>query len=121
MTTCYGNYISVGRPQTSFEPLNDSIDDERIPSPVHLSSTTSVSSRVSCFSQRLVALDSKKTDHNIRLALVHSKRTDTVVSQIDISTTTQISDDESHSIISDGNTVSPNRSIKNYSKLLFSF
>ncbi|CAF4962927.1 unnamed protein product, partial [Rotaria magnacalcarata] len=38
LTTCYSNYISIERPRSLIESLNNSFDDERVASPLHLSS-----------------------------------------------------------------------------------
>jgi hypothetical protein len=87
LNTCYSDYISISRPETSISSLNNSFDEEREPSPVHLSSAMSTSSRVTCFSQRLVELDKKKNDNKIRLAMGRGKGIEANLSQIDVSIT----------------------------------
>jgi hypothetical protein len=79
LSTCYSDYISISRPQSLIPSLNNSSEDEREPSPVHLSSAMSTSSRVSCFSQRLVQLDKNK----INSTMGRGRGIETNLSQID--------------------------------------
>jgi hypothetical protein len=84
LSTCYGDYISISRPQTLNSSLDNSFEDERVPSPAHLSSAISVSSGISSFSRRLVALDKKTNDENVRLAIGRGRGIDGNQSQIDM-------------------------------------
>jgi hypothetical protein len=118
LSTCYGDYISISRPQTSIPSLNNSFDEEREPSPVHLSSAMSTSSRVTCFSQRLVELDKKKIDNKKKLGAGRGKRTETGLSQIDTSISKEIIHNKEDSIMN-SNTTSPIPSIVDSSKFSF--
>ncbi|CAF0760382.1 unnamed protein product [Adineta steineri] len=105
LSTCYGDSISVERPQTLMTPLNTSFDDERVPSPAP--SVCSVSSKVSCFSQRLISSDKKRNDDNdkIKLAVGRGRGIDTNLSQMDKFTTKNTNngvDDDTHSVASSG-------------------
>lgn len=114
LNTCYGDYISISRPETSISSLNNSFNEEREPSPVHLSSAMSTSSRVTCFSQRLVELDKKKNDNKIRLPMGRGKGIEADLSQIDVS----ITKEKDNSIITN-NVTSPVPSIIDSSKFYF--
>ncbi|CAF0771834.1 unnamed protein product [Rotaria sordida] len=111
LKTCYSDYISVERPQTFVQSLDNSFDDERVPSPVHLSSTSSISSRVSCFSQRLISLDKKKPNNQTKPTLGRGRGIDADLLQNDISIEQQISEDENDSIINTSYKTSPKSSI----------
>ncbi|CAF3660388.1 unnamed protein product [Rotaria sp. Silwood1] len=111
LKTCYSDYISVGRPETLVESLDNSFDDERVPSPVHLSSASSISSRVSCFSQRLIALDKKNNDNSMKSTFGRGRGIDTGLSQINMTIGKEISDDENDSLINTSNGTSPVSSI----------
>jgi hypothetical protein len=115
LSTCYGDYISISRPQIL---LNNSFEDERELSPVHLSSAISTSSRVTCFSQRLVQLDKKKTDNKTRPAIGRGRNIETNPSKIDISTAKEIDDDKEDSVIN-SNSTSPIPSIEGSSEFCF--
>ncbi len=118
LSTCYGDYISISRPQTLIPSLNDSYDEERETSPVHLSSALSTSSRVTCFSQRLVKSDKKNTDNKIRPAIGRGRNIETSSSKIDISIAKEINDDKEDSVIN-SNSTSPIPSIVDSSKFCF--
>ncbi|UJR29070.1 hypothetical protein I4U23_010284 [Adineta vaga] len=83
LTTCYSDSIAITRPQTMSASLNNSSDEERIPSPVHLSSSVSISSKVSSFSQRLVALDKQRNDNKMQSVLGRGRGIDVNPSQND--------------------------------------
>jgi hypothetical protein len=94
LNTCYSDYISISRPQSLIPSLNNSSEEEREPSPVHLSSAMSTSSRVSCFSQRLVQLDKNKTSNNkINSIMGRGRGIETNLSQIDRSFIKEREDD----------------------------
>ncbi len=117
LSTCYSDYISIGRPQTLTSSLNNSFDEERVPSPVHLSSASSVSSRVSCFSQRLLALDKKRDDEKIKVAVGRGRAMDTDSSQIDMLIANEIIDDDGS--LTASNSTSPIPSIINSREFCF--
>ncbi|CAF2872505.1 unnamed protein product [Rotaria sp. Silwood2] len=120
LKTCYSDYISVGRPQTLVQSLDNSFDDERVPSPVHLSSASSISSKVSCFSQRLVALGNKKNDNQMKPALGRGRGIDAGLSQIEMPIEKEISsDDDNDSIINTSNITSPISSIIDNGEIYF--
>lgn len=109
LTTCYGDYISVERPETSIQSLNNSFEEERVPSPVQ-----SVSSRVSCFSQRLFALDKKRNEEKIKSTTGRGPAIDTNSSQID-----RRNDDDDDSSARNSNATSPIPSTMNSSEFYF--
>lgn len=115
LTTCYGNYITISRPQTLTSSLNNSYEEEqeREPSPVHLSSAMSTSSRVSCFSQRLY--QSNNNENNIKLAKGRGKGIETNLSPKNTLITKQINNDQEDSI-ANSNRTSPVPSIADSSK-----
>ncbi len=117
LSTCYSDYISIGRPQTLTSSLNNSFEEERVSSPVHLSSASSVSSRVSCFSRRLLALDKKRDDEKIKLAVGRGREMDTDSSQIDVLIANEIIDDDGS--LTASNSTSPIPSIINSSEFCF--
>ncbi len=108
LSTCYSDYISISRPQTL---LNNSFEDERELSPVHLSSAISTSSRITCFSQRLVELDKKQNENNIKLAMGRGRGIETSL----VSTTKELDDDS----IAYSNATSPIPSIVGSSEYYF--
>lgn len=111
LSTCYSDYISISRPQTLISSLNNSYEEEREPSPVHLSSALSTSSRVTCFSHRLIQLDKKKNDdNNIKPVKGRGRVIQTNLSQIDMSNMKEIDNDKEDLIMS-SNTISPVPSI----------
>jgi hypothetical protein len=112
LSTCYSDYISIGRPQTLTSSLNNSFEEERVPSPV-----SSVSSRVSCFSQRLLALDKKRDEEKIKLATGRGRAMDADSSQIDMLIANEIIVDDGSETAS--NTTSPIPSIINSRKFCF--
>ncbi len=114
LTTCYGDYISISRPQT----LDNSFEDEREPSPVHLSSAISVSSGISSFSRRLVALDKKTNDENNRSAIGRGRGVDGNSSQINKLIANHTDDNEDNSTINN-NSTSPIPSIVDSSEFYF--
>ena len=80
LSTCYSDSISISRPQTlenSFE------EEERESSPIHLSSAASTSSRVTCFSQRLVELDKNSNEKTSQFALGRGRGIEISSLQID--------------------------------------
>lgn len=74
LSTCYSDYISVSRPPTlassSIVDLSGEEEEEREPSPVHLSSALSTSSRASCFSRRLYPTDNKFIENNTNMSII---------------------------------------------------
>lgn len=119
LTTCYSDYITVSRPQTLISSFNNSDEEgeeertEREPSPIHLSSALSTSSRVTCFSQRLAQLDKKQNDKNIKPILGHRR-----INQNQFSSAREINNDKQNSII-DSDTISSIPSIDDSSKIYF--
>jgi hypothetical protein len=115
LSTCYGDYISISRPQTLNSSLDNSFEDERVPSPAHLSSAISVSSGISSFSRRLVALDKKTNDENVRLAIGRGRGIDGNQSQIDM----LIAKENQDGSVTNDNSTSPIPSLMNSSELYF--
>ncbi|CAM4740433.1 unnamed protein product [Rotaria magnacalcarata] len=111
LTTCYSNYISIERPRSLIESLNNSFDDERVASPLHLSSAASISSRVSCFSQRLSTLDTRKNNEHVGLGIGRGYRMDINPFVMDLSKTKEIKDDKKNSIMITYNATSSTTSI----------
>ena len=68
LNICYSNYVSISRPQTLNDPFEEE-EEEREPSPIHLSSTASTSSRMTCFSQRLIELENNKIENTNKFAI----------------------------------------------------
>jgi hypothetical protein len=114
LNTCHGDYISITCPQTLLPSIDDSIDEERCSSPAHLSSALSISSKVSCFSQRLAAMDKKKTN-NEKIKLAVGRGIDAGFSRSNMSVTREINDDNDGSIIN-SNATSPTPSLMNNSE-----
>ena len=89
LSTCYSDRISISHPQNLIPSSNGSFEEgddeeEREPSPVHLSSAMSTSSRMSCFSQRLVDLDKKKNSNKmIHSEMGRGRGMESTLSQID--------------------------------------
>lgn len=77
LTTCCSQWISISRPQIVEE------DDQREPSPIHLSSTASNSSRISCFSQRLADISRNPMENNVKPAIGRGRRIEISPVQID--------------------------------------
>ncbi|CAF0917615.1 unnamed protein product [Adineta ricciae] len=89
LTTCYSNFVSITRAQ----PLNNSSEDERVPSPAHLSSSVSVASKMSAFSQRLAAIDKKQNEDTFQSAIGRGRGFDHNSAQMQHLTTKNGSDD----------------------------
>ena len=89
LTTCYSHFVSITRAQ----PLNNSSEDERVPSPAHLSSSVSVASKTSAFSQRLVAIDKKQKEDTVQPSIGRGRGFDHNSAQIQHLTTKNDNDD----------------------------
>ena len=109
LTTCYGDHISISRPQLINPSLDNSFEDERETSPIHLSSAISVSSGISSFSRRLATLNKKTNEENNRSIIGRGRGMNGNSSQMD-----DIDDQKRN------NSPSPTPSIANSSKFLFS-
>lgn len=72
LSTCYGDHISISRPpplaSSSMADSFEKEDNEREPSPVHLSSALSTSSKASCFSRRLQQRDKEINENSINMS-----------------------------------------------------
>ena len=113
LNTCYSDFISISRPQSLIPSLEDSCEEEREPSPVHLSSAISTSSRVSCFSQRLIELDKNKNTNTRSPAKGRGRGIETNPARIDRSFIKEKDNDDS---IKNGNATSPISSPNNSSE-----
>jgi hypothetical protein len=117
LSTCYSDYIPISRPQTLISSLDNSLEEEeREPSPVHLSSAMSTSSRVSCFSRRLVELDKNKNSNKTSLVIGRGRGIETNLSKIDKPLVKERDDDDA---IENKSTTSPIPSVSNSSKFYF--
>ncbi|CAF1056120.1 unnamed protein product [Adineta ricciae] len=97
LTTCYSNFVSITRAQS----LNNFSEDERALTPAHLSSSVSVASKMSAFSQRLVTIDKKQNEDTFQPAMGRGRGFDHNSAQIQHLTTKNDSDDsDAYSTIS---------------------
>ena len=96
LTTCYSHFISISRPQIFDDSFEE--DDQREPSPVHLSSAASNSSRVTCFSHRLAELSRIQIENKDKSAIGRGRGIEISPLEIDRPSIKQNSNEQENSI-----------------------